>query len=164
MFSSRYYTSIHNLPMSRWLELHKTGNLTELVIYKGLFKIDFKKLKKIYNDIQTEFINTFGLNENLKKIHELRRDIQILKIEIHVEGDRSRIPFMKMKEEEIDSIIASFNNSKKNKSFTVHLEKYMGFQIDENKVTVYQYHRYIDIFNEEIEQRLKESMQHGRRN
>lgn len=147
--------------MYNWSELHKTNKLHYLIKkgYGNLSKKQIKLLNDTFIKLQREFVDVFGLNDTIKRIYDLKRDIQILKIEVYIEGDRTRIPFIKMKESEMNDIISGMEKNEK-VNFKAHIEKFMGFKIDERTTTVFDYHNYINYFNEH----LQEIAKHGRRN
>lgn len=66
---TKLYTSISNLPMVAWNKLHETGNLAHL-IKKGAASRG--RLNEVWDKIQNEFLDRFGLTDDYRKYMELK--------------------------------------------------------------------------------------------
>lgn len=109
------------------LKEHKEKN--EL-LYKQQFEV-------LYN----EFLDTFGINDHLKSIIELQNEIVLYKIDIALTGDKSLTALQQLAEQRLQKKIEVKKTS--TNLVKVHIEKFMGFRIDEKQVTVYEYYNYL---------------------
>lgn len=109
------------------LKEHKEENELE---YKQQFEV-------LYN----EFLDTFGINDHLKSIIELQNEIVLYKIDIALTGDKSLTALQQLAEQKLQKKIEVKKTS--TNLVKVHIEKFMGFRIDEKQVTVYEYYNYL---------------------
>ena len=109
------------------LKEHKEENK---LLYKQQFEL-------LYN----EFLDTFGINDHLKSIIELQNEIVLYKIDIALTGDKSLTALQQLAEQRLQKKIEVKKTS--TNLVKVHIEKFMGFRIDEKQVTVYEYYNYL---------------------
>jgi hypothetical protein len=150
-----HYKSISDLPIYNWFKIHETNDLKYLLIAPS--KVGFRRSKELneaFSLIYDEFIDTFGVSDDLRKITELRRDIRILEIDMYLENDLSKETFIDIKKAEIDAIINSKEKDRLN-DVKGYVEKYMGFHLDERTTTVKDYYTYIKIMSDEAKKQPK---------
>jgi len=109
------------------LKEHKEENK---LLYKQQFEL-------LYN----EFLDTFGINDHLKSIIELQNEIVLYKIDIALTGDKSLTALQQLAEQRLQKKIEVKKTS--TNLVKVHIEKFMGFRIDEKQVTVDDYYNYL---------------------
>jgi DNA primase large subunit len=151
LFTSKleHYKSVSDLPIYNWFKIHETNDLKWLLITPTKVGLRRRKaLQEAFSKLYDEFIDTFGVSDDLKKITELRRDIRVLEIDMYLENDPSRETFIDIKKAEIQSIIES-NAKAKVSDVKAYVEKYMGFHLDERVTTVKDYYSYIKIMSDE---------------
>ena len=127
-----YYTNIDEMPIWNWNEITKTGDL------KYLFKkIKLKvKLKHsdIWDNLQDQYINEFGLESSLKKEIKLKNKIAKLRYDYLITKKRFNKTLISVAQNQLNAI--STEKGIKFDELKDHLEKYKGFRIDTKTTTV----------------------------
>ncbi len=157
----KYYNSIEDLPLKNWFKIQKTNDIVWL-LHKQI-KVSIKQkiqLDRAFYIIWKEFINTFGISDAMQKILELRRDIQVLKSDMYLRKDRSRLGLIRVKERELKSLTDD-TNKKEFDNTQAYVAKFMGFKIDENTTTVKEYYGYMEIMKQAIKEAEKNSADVG---
>jgi len=141
------YTSISDLPIYNWFKIHETNDLKYILIEEQ--KVGFmrqEELSVVFSKIYDEFLDTFGISDDLKRISELRRDIRVLEIDMYLYNDMSKETFIDIKKAELDSIVYGKSKAKLN-DVKGYVEKYMGFKLDDKITAVKDYYSYIEMMN-----------------
>lgn len=151
--SDRYYKGLEDLPVLNWWKLHEENDFKWLIRNEkkpNIFaKVRFKKIKH-------DFINTFGVDDRYANYLDKLCEIEMLKIDIALNGDRTKEMFVKIAEFELEDML----NEKEAEVYNhgiIHIEKYMGFKLDTNTTTVYEFYSYV----KEIEKQLKHVKSNG---
>ena len=138
----KFYESIEYMPIYNWFKVNN-GDMRFMLI-KQTTKYDGKKAREYFDKIYSEYIDVFGISESYLKVIELKKNISVLQIEMAITGDRILKNFIKMAQIELNQI-----NSKTNKTNTnevkVHLEKYLGFRLNEKETSVKEYYTYLNV-------------------
>lgn len=138
----KFYESIEDMPIYNWFKVNN-GDMRFMLI-KQTAKYDGKKAREYFDKIYSEYIDVFGISESYLKVIELKKNISVLQIEMAITGDRILKNFIKMAQVELNQI-----NSKTNKTNTnevkVHLEKYLGFRLNEKETSVKEYYTYLNV-------------------
>lgn len=138
----KFYESIEDMPIYNWFKVNN-GDMRFMLI-KQTAKYDGKKAREYFDKIYSEYIDVFGISESYLKVIELKKQISVLNIEMAITGDRILKNFIKMAQIELNQI-----NSKTNKTNTnevkVHLEKYLGFRLNEKETSVKEYYTYLNV-------------------
>ena len=138
----KFYESIEDMPIYNWFKVNN-GDMRFMLI-KQTTKYDGKKAREYFDKIYSEYIDVFGISESYLKVIELKKQISVLNIEMAITGDRILKNFIKMAQIELNQI-----NSKTNKTNTnevkVHLEKYLGFRLNEKETSVKEYYTYLNV-------------------
>ena len=138
MFKTLYYETIDELPAHNYFVISEQKDLTPLVKKKGLIK---KKLESIYEAIQAQIINRFGINEQYLQIINLRQQITCLEVDYYLRGDTSAQTFIEILQQELKEILdVSLPDKNETKS---QLEKYLGFKLNLKEISVAEYFTYI---------------------
>jgi hypothetical protein len=145
---SRYYNSIEELPVLNWWKLHEEDNLN------WLLKNPNKKVNiyaaGILKEIKAEFVDVFGIDDRYEKYIDKIRELALVNIELSLGGAKSLKNKANMLEIDLEDLL-----SKEEKKVYNHgvmgIEKYLGFPINEEKITVYTFYSYI----KEIEKQVK---------
>lgn len=139
------YRSIDDLPVKNWFKIQETDDISYLLKTNEVLNEEQKKeLNLVFEDIYREFINLFGISDDLYTILSLRREIAVLKLDLYLNSDPSIQTFIDIAEQQLQSVLA------KHEKTTVHqlkasVEKYMGFRIDDKTVTVKEFYAYIEL-------------------
>lgn len=144
------YKSIDELPVWNWFKIHETNDLSYLL--KITRKVGYARTHELeaqWSLIHDEFLDTFGVNDKLRQIYELKRDISVLKADMFLEKDPSKETLIDLKELELKNIL---NETTKTDVYEVkaYVEKYMGRRVDERTETVKSYYSCIKIMEKEL--------------
>lgn len=138
----KFYESIEDMPIYNWFKVNN-GDMRFMLI-KQTTKYDGKKAREYFDKIYSEYIDVFGISESYLKVIELKKNISVLQIEKALTGDKILNNFIRIAQLELDDI-----NSKTNKTNTnevkVHLEKYLGFRLNEKETSVKEYYTYLNV-------------------
>lgn len=140
---SDHYNSIDYLPMLNWDKINKTNDFSFLLIKRT--KINEEQaieLKKIWQLIQTEYIEVFGFGDHFKDIMNLEIKIARLKLKKIIKKDDSIQNFINSNEK----ALAELKN--KNIKGDVYetkqaIEKHFGIRISLNDCPVREFYEYL---------------------
>ena len=130
------YKSIESLPIWNWYEILKTGDLKHLFI-NGKGRVS-ERIGELWDELQDQYINEFGLDDKFKKKLKLLKKKAILNYDFIITGDRfinTKLSIVEADLNELDTEQGiSFHELKD------HLEKYKGFRIDTKITSVIEWH------------------------
>ncbi len=135
-----YYTTIEDLPVYNWNKIIEEQKYNYILLNPSEKKFDVNKCKNQFALLYEEFIDVFGINEQLRGIIELQNEITIYKIDIAL-GEKSLEALLKLTETKLKKKLEK-KESKGNLT-KVYIEKFLGFRLNEKEVTVYEYYNYI---------------------
>jgi len=132
------------MPIYNYLQVVEQGNNSALISKRGLFKRNFTKA---FEKIQRQLVARFGIAESYQELLDLRKEITLLQIDLHVTGDRSINSELRIAEANMAELL-------KRKSSTTdeikdYLEKYKGFHISLHKITVAEWFGYIKNYSKQ---------------
>lgn len=138
-----FYNSIEDMPIYNWFKVNSTGDLRFCLI-KHKSKYDNLKAKQSFDALYTEYIDTFGIGESYKKVLELKAHIIDLKIDRQIMDDPFIDNWINIAEIDLAELNAQTNKTNTNE-VKVHLEKYLGFRLNEKEVSVKEYYTYLNV-------------------
>ena len=136
----KYYLSIEDLPVFNWWKLHEKNDFKQ-VLRNPKGKID-KRVVDVVKELQNEFIQTFGIDENYANYLRKQIQIELLKIKILKTGDRIYENDVDILEIELEELTSKEQDKALN-SATISVEKWMGFKLDVKKISTFEYYSYI---------------------
>lgn len=152
----RYYKSIDEMPIYNWFRLQETNDIKFVMkCKKALSKKQFAEIEKAVKDMQAEYIDVFGINDQYKNYLELIRSIRILEIERAVTGDKIKTTFIEIKKVELNNLLKQMQGGQIN-TVTVHAEKYMGFKLNLKELSVREFYTIIEEMKREHKTQPKE--------
>lgn len=133
-----FYTSIDEISIYNWRKIIEKQEYS-YVLKSG--KASDEKCKEAFGLLYNEYVDTFGLNTAYVDIIELQNEILIYKIDIVANGELWKKAHLQLAENKLKTKLEAkqINSSE----VTVHIEKHMGFQIDEHKTSVLKYYNYL---------------------
>jgi len=144
MFVAQYYNNIDTMPIYNYLQVVDHGNMSALIRKQGLFKPDFTKA---FENIQRQIVARFGIAESYKEVLELRREIALLQIELHVTGDRSCNTEIRIADAELKALIERKTST--SDEIKDYLEKYKGFHLSLHQITVAEWFGYVKNYSKQ---------------
>src|SRR3990167_5681406 len=81
------YTSIKELPIEVWFDIHETGDL--MLLFKDQKKAFLTdKLNDLFDTIYNQFLNKFGLSDEYISELEERKQVALLQADLIITGQR----------------------------------------------------------------------------
>jgi hypothetical protein len=139
------YESIDEMPIYNWFKCVELKDYSYCAKDKN--KSDLEACQIRFSELYAEYIDTFGISQQLNDILSLQNEILVLKIDLTLTKDNGIKTFIELKELEL----ADKLNIKQSKTNTakVAIEKYLGFRINEKEVTVKEYYDYLQAIKED---------------
>ncbi|MDB5280888.1 MAG: hypothetical protein JWR61_5843 [Ferruginibacter sp.] len=148
------YQGINDMPIDNWFSIHETSDLKHVIHVPG--KVKDSDLAAQWSVIYNQFIDTFGLNEDYRALLELKREIEVLKIDLTITEDRTNKVFIAMKERELADVLQGKVKSDANE-VRARVEKYMGFRLNGATTSVKDYYSYMKILEKDYQAKAKQS-------
>jgi len=130
------WLTIEEMPIHNWIKTCETGDL------KFLFKKEKGRVTptigKHWLELQQQYIDEFGLDENFKEELRIKKELVNLNCDFVIKRDRFLLNLIKIKELELEQL-----GVKKSYSFYQikdYLEKYKGFRINPKETTVIEWY------------------------
>jgi hypothetical protein len=151
MSEKSYFDSIKDIILENWWQV-QMGNLkyTRKNINIGTKKQD----EKAYERINDSYIMEFGIDKTQKEIIELQRRIAILQCDFVIEEQRFLQNEIKRLQKEILALLTNTNGQDRD-GLVIHLEKWLGFRINEKEITANKFYKIVREFEKEQEQLAK---------
>lgn len=127
------------MPIWNWWKIHETKDFKYLIHNK---KKVTKHAPLIFDKLYSDFIRTFGVSDNYKEYLDKLKEIEIAKIDMVVENDRSMETFIEVMEVELEDIKAVTSGGTYMET-AIAVEKNMGFKINTKEISVFEYYSYI---------------------
>lgn len=142
---NKYYTDIKELPVARWNDIAKTGDLANLVKNGGVDKY----ASEVYQLIQDQIINTFGVADRYRRILQLMVKIELLKGEMALSGDRTYGLKIAKAEERLNEY-KEFGEASDLFENVAAIEQSMGgMKLDYNRLSVFEYYNYCKLLSKQ---------------
>ena len=140
-----FYTTIEDMPIYNWFKVNSTGDL-RFVLIKHRTKYDTIKAKESFESLYSEYIDVFGISDSYVKVLELKARIAELRIDKAITEDSFIQNFINMAEMDLKDLYSQTNKTNTNE-VKVHLEKYLGFRLNEKEVSVKEYYTYLNVMS-----------------
>lgn len=135
------YQSIDDMPVYNWFKCTETGDFSWCSTSK---KEDVNKCTAAFNKMYMQYIDKYGVNQDLQQILNLKNDILIHKIDMALTGDRTIKTMIAIKELDLKKLTQDDKKTNINTS-KVAIEKYLGIRINTKEVTVSEYYDYLEV-------------------
>ena len=135
-YLSKVWATIEQMPIYNWMKVLETSDLKWLFI-SGKGRV-IKKTAEHWLELQQQYIDEFGLDENYKLQLKLMEKLKNLNCDFVITGERHYLNVIKMVEIDLEQK----NSQKVIKFFEMldHVEKYKGYEIDPHKTSVLKYY------------------------
>ena len=140
-----YFNSIDELPIWNWWKIAETGNLIYLhkdSDYKGE---DYKPIE-IWNKLQDEYLETFGITEDFRKILSLKKKWVEKKADYLITGKRLLLNEIGFIEADIKESMDSKITVDKEDT-VIMLETKLNRELNPKEISVKKYYNYINYFS-----------------
>lgn len=126
------WANIEVMPINNWRLILETGDLKYL--FKNRKGRVSQRCANHWDELQQEYIEEFGIEENYKQVLRLEKKLTDLNLDFVITRDRHLLNVIKMTEHDIEEI--KQGESIKFYEMLDHVEKYKGFAIDPDKYSV----------------------------
>ncbi len=121
-----FYSDIDFLPIANWFKIQETNDVTWLMLKRrSCTKSELAILQKVMSNLTDQYIDSFGLSPNYKRILELKRDIRVKEIKYYLTKDKSILTFIEVDKHSLRALLGTDKKSDYG-SVRVHVAKYMG--------------------------------------
>jgi hypothetical protein len=145
--SNKYYLTIDEMPIYNWFKCIDLKDYTfVLKTKKECVESELNECEGIFGELYLQYIDAFGISEQLADILSIQNEILSLKIERVITNDKTIDSFIELKELELKDKV-SVKQTKTN-LIKVSIEKYLGFRLNEKEVTVVEYYNYLEALKE----------------
>lgn len=137
------YNDIADFPIYNWNKCIETKDYTWCLIErKECNENESIDCMQAFSDMYAQYIDTFGISDQLSSILSLQNQITVHKIDMALSGDGTIETFIDIKQLELDKLLEV--KEVKGNSAKVAIERMMGFQINERTTSVKSYYEYIN--------------------
>jgi hypothetical protein len=153
MSENNYFDSIKNIILFNWWQV-QTGKIeyTRKNIIIGTERED----EEAYEKINDSYLEEFGMDKTQLEIIELQRRIAILQCDFVIEEKRYIINEIKRLQNEILELLTKKEGTDRD-GLVIHLEKWLGFRLNEKEITANKFYKIVREFEKEQEQLRKSS-------
>ena len=137
------YTSIKELPIHNWWEIHE-GNLQYLFTKPRQPKEhEEKKLQEIWDGMVCEYVDLIGISKQYTKILEIKKQILLLKIQFQKTKDKRLKLFITIEEQKLRKHLDGEKETMSVYEQKSMIEENIGFYINSKTTTVIEYYSYV---------------------
>ena len=152
MSNENYYQSIKDIILYNWWKLQE-GKIE--YSRKDIAHGNKRNDVSAFIEINDSYIQEFGIDKTQLEIIELQRRIAILECDFVIDEDRFFLNEIKRLEKEIIELLTNNKGGTDRDGLVIHLEKWLGFKIDEKKITANKFYKIVREFEKEAEMMRK---------
>tara|TARA_R110000764_G_scaffold89383_2_gene170854 strand:- start:463 stop:927 length:465 start_codon:yes stop_codon:yes gene_type:complete len=147
MLEKNYFNDIKDIILWNWWKV-QTGDLkySRKNVNMGTEKQDIIA----YERINDSYIAEFGIDKTQLEIIDIQKRIAILQCDFVIEENRFLINEIERLKKEIFELLNNGNKGDRD-GLVIHLEKWLGFRIDEKKITANKFYKIVREFERENE-------------
>jgi hypothetical protein len=143
-----YYESIDDILLFNWWKVRE-GEIK--YCRKDLSKGTRQQDEKAYEKINDSYLAEFGFDAEVTRIIEIRQRIAMLQCDFVIEDNQYYRNEIRRLEKELVEILTRDQNGLSNDVVLIHLEKWMGFRLDEKKITARKFYLIVKEYEKFIE-------------
>jgi hypothetical protein len=151
MSEGNYFNSIQDIILFNWWQV-QTGKIE--YTRKNIKIGSRRKDEEAYEKINDSYLKEFGIDKTQLEVIELQRRIAILQCDFVIEEKRFLQNEIRRLQVEILELLTNTNGLDRD-GLVIHLEKWLGFRIDEKKITANKFYKIVREFEKEQEQMAK---------
>ena len=147
MSEKLYFESIKDIILFNWWRVQE-GKLEycRLDLNNGEKKED----EEAYIRINDSYLDEFGMSREQLEIIEIQRRIGILNCDLVIDDNMFLLNEIRRLEKEIDDLLNRPNKGDRD-GLIIHLEKWLGFRINEKEITANKFYKIVREYEREIE-------------
>jgi len=143
-----YYESIDDILLFNWWKVRE-GDFK--YCRKDLSKGTAKQDEEAFIKINDSYLAEFGLDPEVERVIELRQRIAMLQCDFVIEDNQYYRNEIRRLERELTEILTRDQKGMSNDIILIHLEKWMGFRLDEMKITARKFYNIVKEYERFIE-------------
>lgn len=122
--------------------------------YSNIKGVNFLDVRKKYTELEASYLTEFMMKSDYFDVINLQKEAIGLRIDAILTGDKTLNVHATLSEKEIELLSENKKSLNLNESIAI-LEKYLGFPLDEKKLSVKKYFTYIDMLIKENKEKNK---------
>jgi len=144
-----FYTSLSEISIYNWTMLAETADINYLVKEGVYHKDNYDQAIKIFNKLQQDYIDLFGVNGDSEYLMILLKRSIKLKSELLLGGQRSLINQINILKLEIDSLLKQQdeNGNISIDEQLISMSKFLGYGIKSKETTVTEFKATINVID-----------------
>jgi hypothetical protein len=133
------------LPIYNWFRITEDKDYTYLCKY-----ITFSEpyLRLHFEKVYAQYIDFVGISAEYKSYLNKVIELELLEIDYALTNDRYYLTFIKLKQNELDALKKE-DEKPQFSMVNAYVSKFMGFSIDQKKVTVKEYFEFVKLMKEQ---------------
>lgn len=149
------FHSLDEMPIYNWFKIQELHDLSYILIARRtLLEYEEAIVKEVLSKLTNEFMDTYGLSDEYRKIMRLMMDIRALELDLFISQDRSLLTFIEVKKKELQ-ITQQKKNSIDHSEVIVHVKKYMGGNLDLKKTSVKEFYSILNVMKKESKEKRR---------
>jgi hypothetical protein len=136
-----HFTTIDDLPVKIWFEIHKEGDLSLLIKHGS---IEYLELVNIWESLYNEYLVKFGISETLKNRLETKKRIGLLQADYIITGQKHLRTLINIEKEKLEEDNKDIKEPVKLDSILAKMSKYYGFKLSSRDLTTTEYYSYLE--------------------
>lgn len=144
------YNNIDTLPLYNYKKIIEEGEkryLLKLPDYTELPNVKENEIQALWEAIQNQLIDTFGISEKYKELLRLENQILRIKLKAAIEEDRSLLTIAEVKEIQLKKNIQAQEKTISIDDMIIAIELKLKVSIDEQKTTVKKFYKYLQLIS-----------------
>ena len=150
-----YYKSIDDMPIYNWMKIQETNDISFMLLnHRKVSSKEILELEKGLQSLTDQYIDTFGISSQYKKILQLRNGIRYLEIEFFKTKDRGNLTLIEIKKAEM-KLLAKKGAGADKARVHIHVAKYMGGGFNMKTCSVKMFYEILSEMKDEFAQKKK---------
>jgi len=146
--SLKYFTELNLLPLYNWMKCQQ-GEI-EYVRRDGI--ADEGKDLEIWENLQDEYIKSFGHSKNYERLLQVIKEKALLEIDFVKTREKFKLTEIKIREERLRQMIETNGSGMSIEESLIPLSKYMGFRLNIREIMTKEYYSILKRYGEENKQ------------
>lgn len=146
----KYYNNIDILPLYNYRKVIEEGEkryLLKLDDYNDLPNVNQSQIEALWEAIQDQIIDSFGISDKFKQLLRLENEILRLKLKAAIEEDRSLLTIAEVKEMQLKKNIEAQEKTVSIDDMIIAIELRLKISINELTTTVKKFYKYLQLIS-----------------
>lgn len=156
------YSSIDQLPIYNWIQVHEKGDFALLVKTPGKIKASPEEIGERWLALNNEHLKVFGMSAAFRQYMEDVKKITVMICDHAIKPD----PAKHIRIQLLEDKLRKYTDKTQAVNFyktTAFLNKFVGYHIDVTKMSVSEYYHNLRMYEEAVKQQQAEHRKHGKK-